>query len=179
MKIRRFWPNHWSPDQTESFLPYQTLPKVQRTRRLSSSCQTNFLKSYHKFKHKSWSHLQNLDKASTKNLNLTSSPLNLKFKILTKPSFRISTKIQLRNLYKTPASKSCLNFKFKILINPCAQLTISEKKCFMTKAQLPNQQQTVANMILFINNSYNFNKFYKIHRHSLNTHNLAAWFLAT
>ena len=46
-------------------------------------------------------HLQNLDKALTKNLNQTSaSPKNLKFKILTKPSFRISTKIQLHYLYK-------------------------------------------------------------------------------
>ena len=51
-------------------------------------------------------HLQNLDSASTRNLNQTSaSPLNLKFKILTKPSFRISTKIQLHNLYKTSAAK--------------------------------------------------------------------------
>ena len=33
----------------------QTLPKAQRTRGLNSSCQSNFLKSYHKFKHKSWS----------------------------------------------------------------------------------------------------------------------------
>ena len=32
------------------------LPKAQRTRGLSSSCQNNFLRSYHKFKHKSWSH---------------------------------------------------------------------------------------------------------------------------
>ena len=30
----------------------KTLPKAQRTRGLSSSCQNNFLKSYHKFKHK-------------------------------------------------------------------------------------------------------------------------------
>ena len=33
-----------------------TLPKAQRTRWLSSSCQSSFLKSYQKFKHKSWSH---------------------------------------------------------------------------------------------------------------------------
>ena len=91
----------------------QTLPKAQRTRGLSSSCQSNFLRSYHKFKHKS---------ASTKNLNQTSaSPLNLKFKVLTKPSFRISTKIQLHNLYKTSAAKCWTNFNFKILTNPCAQ----------------------------------------------------------
>ena len=31
----------------------KTLPKAQRTRRLSSSFQSNFLKSYYKFKHKS------------------------------------------------------------------------------------------------------------------------------
>ena len=75
----------------------KTLPKAQQTRGLSSFCQSKFLRSYHKFKHKS---------ASTKNLNQTSaSPQNLKFKILTKPSFRISTKIQLHNLYKTSAAK--------------------------------------------------------------------------
>ena len=33
----------------------QTLPKAQRTRGLSSSYQSNYLRSYHKFKHKSWS----------------------------------------------------------------------------------------------------------------------------
>ena len=75
-------------------------------------------------------HLQNLDSASTRNLNQTSaSPLNLKFKILTQPSFRISTKIQLHNLYKTSAAKCwtnssfkiLLNFNIKILTNPCAQ----------------------------------------------------------
>ena len=60
-------------------------------------------------------HLQNLDSASTRNLNQTSvSPLNLKFKILTQPSFRISTKIQLHNLYKTSATKCWTSFSFKI-----------------------------------------------------------------
>ena len=34
----------------------KTLPKAQRTRGLSSSCQSSFLRSYHNFKHKSWSH---------------------------------------------------------------------------------------------------------------------------
>ena len=41
---------------------------------------------------------------------------NLKFKILTKPSFSILIKIQLRNLCKTSAAKywkSCLNFNIK------------------------------------------------------------------
>ena len=60
------------------------------------------------------SQLLNL-KASTKNLNQTlASPLNLKLKILTKPSFRISTKIQLHNLYKTSAAKYWTNSSFKI-----------------------------------------------------------------
>ena len=31
----------------------KTLPKAQRTRGLSSSCKSNFLRSYHKFKNKS------------------------------------------------------------------------------------------------------------------------------
>ena len=80
-----------------------------------------------KFKHRSWSNF--IFKISTKhllqNLNQTSpSRLNLKFKILTKPSFSISIKIQLRNLCKTSAAKywkSCLNFNIKSLNKPCAQ----------------------------------------------------------
>ena len=85
----------------------KTLPKAQRTRGLSSFCQSKFLRSYHKFKHKS---------ASTKNPNQTSaSPQNLKFKILTKPSFRISTKIQLHNIYKITVPKCWTNSSFKIL----------------------------------------------------------------
>ena len=76
----------------------KTLPKAQRTRGLSS---------YHKFKHKSWSNF--IFRISTKhliqNLNQTPAfPQNLSFKILTKPSFRIS--IQLHNLYKTLAEKT-------------------------------------------------------------------------
>ena len=76
-------------------------------------------------------HLQNLDQASSsKSQPNISIWLNLFiFKILTKPSFRISTKIQLHYLYKTSAAKywpnssfkSCLNFNFKILTKPCAQ----------------------------------------------------------
>ena len=86
----------------------KTLPKAQRTRGLSSSCQSHFA-------------------SSTRNLNQTSaSPLHFKFKILTQPSFRISTKIQLHN--KTSAAKCwtsssfkiLLNFNFKVLTSPCA-----------------------------------------------------------
>ena len=85
----------------------KTLPKAQQTRGLRSAYQSNLFRSYHKFKHKSWSNfkfristkhqLQNLDQTSA-------SWLNLKFKILTKPSFKISTKIQLHNFYKTSAT---------------------------------------------------------------------------
>ena len=57
----------------------KTLPKAQRTRGLSSSCQSNFLKSYQKFKHKSWSHFI--------------------FRISTMHQQKISTKHQ--HLYKT------------------------------------------------------------------------------
>ena len=62
------------------------------------------------------------------------SETRLKLKIFTKPSFRISTKIQLgfnnqHNLYKTSVGKnwsnssfkSCLNINVKILTEPCAQ----------------------------------------------------------
>ena len=63
--------------------------------------------------------------------------LNLIFKILTKPSFRISKKIQLHNLYKTSAEKTditpaCLNFKLKILTKPCAQ-SLSKSLAFWPK----------------------------------------------
>ena len=44
------------PTANHPLPPNETLPKAQRTRGLSSSCQSNFLKSYHKFKHKSWPH---------------------------------------------------------------------------------------------------------------------------
>ena len=58
----------------------ETLPKAQRTRGLSSTYQSNFFRSYHKFKNKSWSNfifrfsikhqLQNLNKTSASQLNL-------------------------------------------------------------------------------------------------------------
>ena len=90
----------------------KTLPKAHRTRGLSPSCQSNFLRSYHKFKHKSWAHFifripsKHQLKISTKHQHLH---------ILTKPSFGISTKTQLHNLYKTLAAKCWTNSSFKIL----------------------------------------------------------------
>ena len=53
-------------------------------------------------------HLQNIDQAPTSKSRYqptSASRLNLKFKILTKPGFRNSTKIQLHNFYKTSAVK--------------------------------------------------------------------------
>ena len=89
--------------------------------------------------------------------------------ILTKPSFRILTKIQLHNLYKTSAAKYWQNSSLKIL--PELQLqnldqtlcSKSEQKfSFMTKLQVPNMQQTVANTIYIINisNSNNLNNIW-------------------
>ena len=42
-----------SPESDHGGLLIQTLPKAQRTRGLSSSYQSNYLRSYQKFKHKS------------------------------------------------------------------------------------------------------------------------------
>ena len=127
-----------------SYSKVKTLPKAQRTRGLSLS---------HKFKHKSWSNfiLRISTKHQLQNFNQTSaSRLNLKFKILTKPSFRISNIIQLHNHYKTSASKycpnpnfkSCLNFNFKILTKPCAQ-TLNK-----SLALWPNLRFQICNQLL-------------------------------
>ena len=129
----------WSDDQCRGPSIKETLPKAQRTRGLSSSCQSHIASSNTNFD-------RILSSESWLSINKTSaSPLNLKFKILTQPSFRISTKIQLHNLYKTSATKCwtsssfkiLLNFNFKILTNPCAQ-SLKKKFSFRTKRQLPN-----------------------------------------
>ena len=155
--------------RSSSCNPSMGVAKAQRTRGLSSSYQSNFLRSYHEFKHKSWSFIFRIStKHQLQNFNQTSaSRLNLKFTILS----RISTKIQLHNLYKTSATKYwpnssfkfCLNFNFKILTIPCAQsLNKSLALWTILTPQLPNLQQTVANTILNINisNSNNLNKFW-------------------
>ena len=90
--------------------------KAQRTRCLSSAYQSDLFKVISHFqeqiliKFQSESQSSINFKISTKhqlqNLNQTSaSRLNLKFKILTKPSFRISTKIQIHSLYKEISGK--------------------------------------------------------------------------
>ena len=53
---------------------YTTLPKAQQPRGLSSAYQSNLFRSYHKFKHQSWSHFI--------------------FRILTKHQLKTSTKRQ-------------------------------------------------------------------------------------
>ena len=95
----------------------ETLTKAKRPKRLSSVYKSRLVKSYHKFKHKSWSNF--IFRISTKHqlqsLNQRSaSPQNLNFKILTKPSFRILTKIQLRNLDQISAAKYWPKFSFQI-----------------------------------------------------------------
>ena len=96
-----------------------------------------------------------------------------KFKILTKPSFRILAKIQLRNLTQPSAAKYWLNFRFKISpelqLQNLDQSAQSPNKSFMTKPQLPNLQQTVANSILIINFS-NRNNLLSWHLHTPGSH---------
>ena len=65
----------------------QTLPKAQRTRGLSSSCQSNLLRSHHKFKHKSHHILSSESRLS----------INSKFQ----PNISISTKLKIQNLGQT------------------------------------------------------------------------------
>ena len=121
----------------------ETLPKVQLNspvgwvlRQITALANTSCAKMKHCQRHngpEGWVHLikvtswgniassnTNLIKfifrISTKHqlLSQTSaSPINLEFKILTKPSFRISTKIQLHNLYKRSAVKCWTNSSFK------------------------------------------------------------------
>ena len=153
---------------------------------VSTDCSTNIVYHKHCQRHngpEGWVHLEVISQVQTEILikfifriltkyqllsQTSASPKKFKFKILTKPSFRISAKIQLHNLYKTSAAKCWTNSIFEIL--PKLQLqnldqplcSKSERKfSFMTKRQLQNQQ-AVANMILSINisNSNNLNKFW-------------------
>ena len=75
----------------------ETLPKAKQTGGLSSVHQSNFFRSYHNFLQKSWSNIFRIStKLQLQNLNQTSAfRQNINLKILTKPSFTISTKIEL------------------------------------------------------------------------------------
>ena len=102
----------------------KTLPMAQRTQGLSSGYQSKFFRSYHKFSNKSRSDFIFIlpTKQQLQNLNLISAfRLNLNFKVLTKPSFRISTKNNLHNLSQGSAAKYWLNFSFKIVPEPQLQ----------------------------------------------------------
>ena len=127
----------------------KTLPKAQRTQGWVhiTSLQFTVLKSWSNYDFRI-----SIKHYKPQNLNQTSAS-RLKLKILTKPSFRILTKMQLHNLYKTSAAKCWTNSRFKIL--PELQLqnldqalcSKSEQKfSFKTKPQHPNLQQSVANM---------------------------------
>ena len=98
--------------------------------------------------------MKGLRKLSRLDSNLKSWP-NLE----SRPGFNFiaSTKHQRKNTNQTPASKSCLSFNFKNLTKPCAHSM--KKTNFMSRLQLPNLQQTVANTFLIIRNSNNLNKF--------------------
>ena len=81
------------------------------SRGLCSAYESNLVKSYHKFKHKSRSNVRIFTRHQLQHFNQTSASCrNLKFKIY-----------QQQNTNQTPSSKCSLNFNFKILTKPCAQ----------------------------------------------------------
>ena len=151
---------------------WKTLPKAQRTRGLSSAYQSNFFRSYHKFLHKSWSNIFRIStKHQLQNLNQASAFWrNLNLKLLTKPIFRILTKIELHNHMKhqqqnndqTSASKSCLNINFKILTKLWSLVLKGwTKNLTLWPNHLPNLHQNVVNMFLIVN-SNNPNNFWVV-----------------
>ena len=139
------------------------MPKAQRTRGLSFVYQTS-----NKFKHNLYQ-ISSLESQPSANLNLPYNNRSVVPSILTKPSIRISINIQLHNLYKTSAAKYWPNFSWKILhelqlqnIDQTLCSKSEQKFSFMTKPQLLNLQQTVANTFLIINisKSNNLNNFW-------------------
>ena len=120
----------------------KTVPKAQRTRGVIALVKVTYCRSYHKFIHKSWS----------------------------KFSFRVSTKLQLQNLNQTSTSIYWPNFGFKISNelqnwpNTVLRAWIKSRlkkpqPRILTKLQLQNDYQIVANTFL-ISNSNNINKFW-------------------
>ena len=103
--------------------------------------------------------LQNLNQTSLSwlNLNLKSWP-NLASESLPRFNFVTSTKHQQQNNQNTNQNLAWLQLKI------LTKLKVGIKFSFMTKPQLPNLQQTVANMILMsnISNSNNLNKFWVV-----------------
>ena len=100
----------------------KTLPKAQRTRGWSSAYQGNFFRSCHKFL-QSYTNFDQFSSSESRPSNNFKMQTNidiltkLKFQNLTKPCFRISTKIKVHNLrkrqqqntYQTSASKSSIS----------------------------------------------------------------------
>ena len=122
--------------------PIKTLPKAQRTRGLSSSYESN-LKCHIKSSNRNLEISDGVSETVSDNgsqcrqLNQFFSNIENLFTI------QILPELHLQNLDQTLCSKS------------------KQKFCFMTKPQLQNLQQTVADTILIINisNSKNLNKF--------------------
>ena len=108
---------------TEDHPCTKTLPKAQRTRGLSLSYQSNFLRAYYKFKHKSWSHFI--------------------FRISTKHQLKISTKHQ--HLHATQNSKSWPNLAAES--RPRFNFITS------TKHQRQNAEQTAASNLAWTSTS--------------------------
>ena len=96
---------------SEKWPQHKTLPKVQRTRGLSSYQRISIVHQ-----------LQNLNQTSASQLNLKlKSWPNLASEYRPRFNFIASTKHQWQNSEQTPTSKSWLNFNFKSLTNPFAQ----------------------------------------------------------
>ena len=153
-----FWENTTCDLSLRNRIQLKTLPKAQRTRGLSSTYQSNFFRSYHKFRISTKYQLQNLNQTSAfrQNLSLKSQP-RLKFTATTKHQQGNTDQASASNLAWTSTSKSWPNLE-----TLCSK---SEQKLnFMTKLHLPNLHQTVVSTFLIINmsNSNNLNKFWVV-----------------
>ena len=125
--------NHLGTNQN---LYLQTLPKAQRTWGLSSEISTKYK-------------IQNLNQTSAFWPNLT-------FKILTKPGFRILTNIKLHLPQPSISSKMLTKLSLQNLVwtqnlDQTLWSRSKQKFAFLTKLQLPNLYQTVADTFLSIN----------------------------
>ena len=101
--------------------------------------------------------ISTLTKLKLENWPILTSGFWPQLNFITKPSIssKIMTKLQLQNLAWTSTSKSWTNLE--------TLSSKSEQKLnFMTKVHLPNLHQTVVDTFLIINlnNSNNFNKFW-------------------
>ena len=112
LKILKYWKENIGKGTKDSRVEF-CFTKVTSLSHITSS-NTNF---GHINSHKSWSNF--ISRISIKyqlqNLNQSSAfRLNSNFKILIKPSFKISAKIKLHNPNQASAAKYWINFSFKI-----------------------------------------------------------------